>query len=65
MFENKKHGPRRADIMRVEKWVKQHEIIMGSYLIRMMSTEASWEWVEEQGGGKGCRGGAKKAGRNL
>lgn len=51
--------------MRVEKWVKQHEIIMGSYFIRMMSTEASWEWVEEQGGGKGCRGGAKKAGRNL
>lgn len=62
MFENKKHGPRRADIMRVEKWVKQHEIIN---FIRMMSTEASWEWVEEQGRGKGCRGGAKKVGRNL
>lgn len=38
--------------MRVEKWVKQHEIIMGSYFIRMMNTEAGWEWAEEQGRGK-------------
>lgn len=51
--------------MRVEKWVKQHEIITESYYIRMMSTEVIWEWAEEQGGGKDVEVVLKKARRNL
>lgn len=47
MFENKKHGPRRVGIMKVEKWAKQHEIITESYFIRVMDTEAIWDWAEE------------------
>lgn len=52
MFESKKHGPGRVGIIRVEKWVKQHEIITERCFIRLRSTEAIWEWAEEQGGGK-------------
>lgn len=57
--------------MRVEKWVKQHEIIMGCCFIRMMSTETSWEWAEEQGRGKDVEvllkrlGGTSKAFYNM
>lgn len=32
--------------MKVEKWVKQHEIITESYFIRMMDTEAIWEGLK-------------------
>lgn len=53
MLESKKHGSRRASIIRIEKCqqVYPHKVIIESF-VRVMGPEATWEQAEEQVGGK-------------